>query len=301
MAPLFAAIVLTKDEAPNLPHCLKSLAGIPAEVYVVDSGSKDETLEIARAMGAHVLSNPWKNYSSQFNWALDNIKSSAPWILRIDADELLSPELRLALVRDLPKLAPDISGILVRLRIYFLGRWMRHGGMYPIWLLRVWRRDTARCEDRWMDEHIILRHGSTVRLRADLIHNNRKSLASWIEKHCRYAVRESADLLSIPSSVNALVGQARVKRWLKERLYCHLPLFLRAWMYWVLRYFLRLGFLDGKEGFAYHFFHALWYRSLVDATLCERKRAGENGDRSTNDEGRFSAQSDIRRPPCTPS
>ena len=264
-----AVIILTKDEAANLPHWLASLAGLAADVFVVDSGSADGTVGLARSLGAEVLSHPWTNYATQFNWALDNIETSADWILRLDADEMLTPELWEALRTGLPRMSADVCGILVRLRIHFLGRWIRHGGMYPIWLLRVWRRGSGRCEERWMDEHVSLTSGRAVKIQADLIHESRNGLNHWMQKHLGYAVRECRDISSGESTSASLRGQAKTTRWLKEKLYGRCPLYARAWLYWIYRYFVRAGFLDGAEGFTYHFFQALWYRSLIDAHLFE--------------------------------
>jgi glycosyltransferase involved in cell wall biosynthesis len=268
--PHVAFIILSKDEELNLPFCLESLASLPADIFVIDCGSTDHTVEIARSFGARVLVHPWTNYSTQMNWAIRNIQTGAPWIMRLDADEILSPELRAAIRDRLPLLPVSVSAAMVRLRIHFLGRWIRHGGMYPLWLLRIWRRGAAICEERWMDEHMVLSQGEVVRLPADLIHDNRKSLDEWISKHIGYAAREARDLSAAATSRD-LSGQAGRKRWFKENLYQRVPLFLRAWLYWFYRYFLRLGFLDGPQGFAYHFLQALWYRSLVDAKILESR------------------------------
>src|ERR1700759_1398354 len=130
-------VILTLNEAANLPACLASLQGLNARVFVVDSGSTDSTVGLARSFGANVLQHPWIDYATQFNWAVANIPGATGWILRLDADERLTPELRAFISDRLPLLSSDITGVLVRLRIRFLGRWIRHGGMYPIWLLRL--------------------------------------------------------------------------------------------------------------------------------------------------------------------
>ena len=267
-----AFIILTKDEERNLRFCLESLAAIGGEVYVIDCGSTDGTVATATQFGAKVLCHPWTNYASQMNWAIKNIQSDAEWLMRIDADEALTPDLARALVDRLPALPVQVSAARVRLRIHFLGRWIRHGGMYPVWLLRIWRRGAALCEERWMDEHMVVNGGSVLEIEADLIHDNRKDLVDWLSKHIGYAAREARDLRSAQSTAGGLSGQASRTRWLKEKVYARTPPFTRAWLYWAYRYFVRLGFLDGAEGFAYHFFQALWYRSLVDATMLEQEK-----------------------------
>src|SRR5580658_1677743 len=140
MNPLVAFIVMTKNEASNLPACVESLDGLPAEVFVVDSGSTDQTLEIAQRLGCRILQHPFANYATQFNWALDNIATEASWVFRLDADERLTPELRNEIANRLPDLSRNISGVLTKRRFHFMGRWMRHGGMYPIWHIRLFRR-----------------------------------------------------------------------------------------------------------------------------------------------------------------
>lgn len=270
-ASTLAAIILTKNEERDLPACLRSLEGVTTEVYVVDSGSTDNTVDIARRFGARVLCNPFTNYSSQFNWALDNCGSQADWVLRIDADERLSDGLRTALDGTLQSAGADISGICVPLRIRFLGRELRFGATYPIWLLRVFRRGNGRCESTWMDEHVALRTGDMVRVQGDLIHDIPKDLTSWTAKHNWYASRECQDVTAQQAALT-LQGQARRKRWLKQNVYLQLPLFYRALAYWFYRYFIRLGFLDGTEGLVYHFLQGFWYRFLVDAKLYEGSR-----------------------------
>jgi len=264
-----AAILLTKDEEQDLPACLDSLQGLACEIFVVDSGSTDRTVEIAKNRGARVLEHDFFNYASQFNWALDNIGTQTDWILRIDADERVSPMLRSWFGDTLPRLSPEVTGVLLPRRIRFLGHDIRWGDSYPVWLLRVFRRGCGRCEDTWMDEHIILSHGSVVKAHGDLIHEIPKSLADWSRKHIWYAERECKEPLRAGSEDGELRGQAAAKRWLKQNLYYRSPLFLRAFAYWFYRYFFRLGFLDGKAGLTYHFLQACWYRFLVDAMLME--------------------------------
>lgn len=275
--PLLAAIILTKNEERDLPGCLDSLGGLASEVYVVDSGSTDRTIEIARACGAKVLTHEFVNHASQFNWALDRIGTSAAWILRIDADERLSDELRDEIRRRLPSFGPEVVGVLVPLRTRFLGRALRWGATYPVWLLRLWRNGRGRCEDTWMDEHILLDTGEVRRLHGNLIHEIPKSLSEWTRKHIWYAERECQDILEGQTPDPRLTGQARLNRLLKHKLYLRLPPFYRAFLYWFYRYFVRMGLLDGKAGLIYHFLQAFWYRFFVDAMLHEIRRAAKSG------------------------
>jgi glycosyltransferase involved in cell wall biosynthesis len=263
-----AVIILTKDEENNLPGCLASISGLPADVFVIDSGSSDRTVEIAEEVGATVLFHAWETPARQLNWAIENIVSPAEWILRLDADERVSAELFEALRDRLVGTSSDTAAYALRLRMEFLGRWMRHGGLYPIWLVRLFRRGATRCEDRSQDEHMLVLGGKTESWPFDFIHIVGHDIESWMRKHVGYATRECAEILKAKNRSGAtLHWHARVKRWIRTVVYQRSPLFLRAWAYWAFRYFVRGGFLDGVEGFMYHFFQCLWYRSLVDAQV----------------------------------
>ena len=280
-----AAIVLTKNEERDLPACLEGLEGLATEVYVVDSGSTDRTVAVAEEHGARVFSHSFINYATQFNWAVDNVPSAAEWVLRIDADERIGDRLREALVSALREAPGDVTGFEFARRVRFLGRELRYGDTYPVWLLRVWRRGEGRCEDTWMDEHIVLRQGKVRRVQGDLIHDIPKELTEWTAKHNWYASRECQDITSHEAAA-ALEGQAGTKRWLKQNVYLRFPLFYRAMFYWFYRYFLKLGFLDGRQGLVYHFLQGFWYRFLVDAKLYEAGAGsrGSVGDRAGSPE-----------------
>jgi glycosyltransferase involved in cell wall biosynthesis len=268
--PHIAAIILTNNEERDLPECLRSLAGVAAEVYVVDSGSTDGTEKVVREFGATLLSHPFENHAKQFNWALDNVSTEADWILRIDADERLSPGLIREVLQRIPKVPPEVTGIEVPRQIHFMGRDIRFGDTYPIWLLRLWRNGDGRCEDLWMDEHIALNRGRTLRFCGDLLHDIPKNLTDWTAKHNWYATRECTDILSA-GACGPLEDAKSFRRQMKQSVYLRLPLFYRAFAYWFYRYVFKLGFLDGKEGLIYHFLQGFWYRFLVDAKLYERK------------------------------
>jgi len=274
-SPLLAIVILTKDEQENLPWTLESVAGLEPEVFVVDSGSTDATVQIAGRAGAHVVHHAFTSHADQLNWALENLPISAPWVMRLDADERLTPELVRELVSTLTTAPDDLSGFLVNRRVYFWGKWIKHGGYYPTWLFRVWRRGTARSEARWMDEHMVSSRGRLEKLRYDIIDENHKGLTFWTDKHNRYADREVKDVLASDRARQAIdvEGQARRRRWLKQNLYARSPRFARALGYWFLRYFVLLGFLDGKPGLVFHFLQGFWYRFLVDAKLEERRLA----------------------------
>lgn len=273
------AIILTFNESLHLARCLASLQDVASRVVVVDCFSTDDTLEIARTHGARVVQHPFVTQATQFNWALTQIDPDTDWILRLDADEYLTSDLIAEIQSHLPAVDPEIDGVYCSRRMTFQGRLIRHGGVFPIRVLRLFRYGRGQCENRWMDEHIKVA-GPTVDFNGEIIDDNLNTLTWWTEKHNRYASREAVDLLNLEygfmphDSVADLRGgsQAGVKRWLKERVYTRLPGGFRAFAYIFYRYVLRLGFLDGQSGTAFHVLQGFWYRYLVDAKVAEVKR-----------------------------
>jgi len=289
MKTSISAIILTYNEELNLEKCLKSVAGLASEVFIVDSYSKDKTLEIAKKYSCKIVKHPFENQAKQFNWALDNLKIKTEWILRLDADEYLTDELKKEIIETLSKeeisinqLNPHksastiINGFYIKRRVHFMGRWMKYGGYYPVWFLRLFRYGKARYEEREVDEHAVLLSGQASRLKNDFIDENRQKLEWWIGKQNNHSSREVLALLregeeenKIRVSPSFFGNQAEQKRWLKEKLFMKSPMFFRAWLYFIYRYFFRLGFLDGKEGLIFHFLSAMWYRFITDAKLYE--------------------------------
>ena len=272
-------IVLTRNEARHLERCLASVKDFASRVLVVDSGSTDDTVEIAQRAGAKVMHNPWLNHATQFNFALDQLPEDARWVFRLDADEVVTPQLSAEIIEKIDGLGSEIGGVLLSRRMSFLGKRIRWGGIFPIRIVRLFRAGRGRCEARWMDEHIIV-DGKTVEFEGEIHDDNLNSLTWWTDKHNAYASREAVDLLNLvygfkPHETAANLrsgGQARIKRWLKEAVYSRLPGGLRAFAYFLYRYVLRLGFLDGREGAVFHVLQGFWYRYLVDAKLHEVRR-----------------------------
>ncbi len=267
-----SVIILTYNEELNLENCLKSIKEWAEEVFIVDSYSTDKTLEIAKKYGCKITQHVFKNQARQFNFALENLKIKSDWILRLDADEKMTDALWWEISAILPEAPANINGFYINRRFYFMGRWLKHAGVYPVWLLRLFRRGKAKSELKEIDEHIILLEGRAEKLKNDFIHDNRKNLYWWIQKHNDYSSREVETILNLKPEIAALGGQAKRKRWLKEKFYYRLPLFWRAIFYFHYVYFCRLGFLDGKEGIIYHFLRIYWYRFLLDAKIYEEKK-----------------------------
>ena len=275
-----AIILLTHNEEENITHALESVASWAHEIFVVDSFSTDGTLEIAEKFGCKVVSRPFVNQAEQFNWALDHLPVESDWILRLDADEYVVPDLQRE-IGEAIRVAPlEVTGFYMKRRMVFMGRWIKHGGYYPVWLLRLFRRGCARSETTEMDEHLVLLRGRSLRLENDFVDHNRKGLSAWTLKHESYAARQARVIAgrlgaSDPDGVQARLSGNSVerKRWVKHNIYGRSPLFLRALLYFVYRYFFRLGVLDGKAGLIFHFLHAGWYLFYVDAKICEQRLA----------------------------
>lgn len=275
-------VILTKNEENNLKKCIESFKGIVKRFVIVDSYSTDATKvlceELGKSENISFYENRFIDHATQFNWGLKNTDISTKWTMRMDADEELTAELANEIQKKLSILEENIKGIILKRRVYFMGRWIKHGGKYPELLLRIFRTGYAACEQKLMDEHIVLSEGDTTTFKYDIIDNNTKDLEWWTHKHNWYSNREVLDYQQKVLSGNKtdeLVyysqnkGQAARKRFIKNMGYYKLPLFLRARIYYIYRYYFRFGFLDGKEGRIYHFLQAYWYRFLVDAKIYE--------------------------------
>lgn len=288
-------VILTKNEEYNLKKCIESFKGIVKRFVIVDSYSNDGTKkiceELSKTENISFYENKFIDYATQLNWGLNNTDISTKWSMRMDADEEVTPELVNEIDSKLPLLEENVKGVILKRRVYFMGRWIKHGGKYPELLLRIFRTGYGACEQKLMDEHMILSEGDIATFRYDIIDNNNKDLEWWTHKHNWYSNREVLDYQQKVLNKNEkdeLVdqgrnrGQAARKRFIKNKGYYNLPLFFRSRLYYVYRYYFRLGFLDGREGRIYHFLQAYWYRFLVDAKIyeCEKfnKRIESQGD-----------------------
>lgn len=285
MSAAVTVIILTYNEEPNLPQALASVCGWAEQVIVLDSLSTDRTVSIARDFGCEVYQHEFEDYAKQRNHAL-TLPIRHEWVLFLDADEWL-PEALKQEIAAVIAVNPPQNGFYIKWRFIWMGRWIRHG-YYPTWILRLFRRGKGRCEERGVNEHLIV-EPPLAYLEHDFIHEDRKNLADWIVKHVRYARREAQELIKreqgrrqVEIGARLWGTQAERKRWLRRHLWERLPPFVRPWLYFVYRYLLRGGFLDGKEAFVFHFLHALWFPLLIDAFWLEQRllrRADETSAR----------------------
>lgn len=271
------AIILTKNEELNIERCINSLKSVADRIIVVDSGSTDATIKKAECLGAEIFHHePFNHYAAQFNWALDHVGIKTKWVYRIDADEVVTPELGQEIIETCKKHHDDdVNGLVMKFKIFFMGRFLTHGGIYPFYNLTIFKYGTGRYENRAMGEHIILSEGRIIDLKNDCLHYDFKSLDTWISKHNWYATREVADYFSTrsigQSNPNDLYHEAKKMSKLRDGIYYKMPKFLRAKLYFWYRYYLKLGFLDGRAGYVHAFLQAYWYRYLVDAKILEQE------------------------------
>lgn len=274
MAADITALILTKNEEINIGDCIKSIIATVKRIVVVDSYSTDKTVEIARGFGAEVYQHPFENYAKQYMYAVETAKADTVWTLRIDADERLTPDS----ANELEKLCnanmnTDVAGITLRFKKNFLGRDLYHGGVYPWKKMNCYKTQYGAIENRNMDEHIILSEGKVIEMKNDCLHFDFKSLEFFVDKHNWYSSREALDYFE-HEKVKKEKSELDFKTWLKMSVYYKLPMGMRAHVYYLYRYYMLRGFLDGKEGKIYAFLQAYWYRYLVDAKIYECEKTG---------------------------
>jgi glycosyltransferase involved in cell wall biosynthesis len=269
-----SVVILTYNSELSIAETLRSVLPLTDDIHVVDSFSKDSTVAIAGGLGASVTEHVFESYGAQRNWAIDNLPLRYSWQLHLDADERLT----LALLSEIGALAdnpPETGFILSRLSM-FLGREIRHGAFYPTWHMRLFRNGFGRCEMRKYDQHFYLLSGPSRQLRGDMIDDLRMPLTEWTFRHNRWADAE------VDQQTSATAGEERVqasasgnvmerKRHLRK-IYNDAPLFVRPFALFFYRYFLRLGFLDGKEGLIFFVLQTFWFRFLIDAKTYERRK-----------------------------
>ena len=273
-----SVIILQRNEALHIKRCLENLAPLePRQIFVVDCYSTDGSDKIAAEMGATVVQREWPGlYAKQFNWALDHLPIESEWVLRLDADEYLTEETIERLKTTLSDGSLDnVDGLTLELKRRFMGGEICHG-TNGIRLLRIWRYGKGRLEDRAMDEHAQV-NGTVVDFDGAFYDDNLNTFEWWKEKHRGYAKREAMDAIDLYSRMlkgeaKGEVGDSAAAR--KKIAYYKLPPYFRAVAYFCIRYFLKLGFLDGRAGFRWHFWQGLWYRWIVDREIARAKRKG---------------------------
>jgi glycosyltransferase involved in cell wall biosynthesis len=278
-------VVLTYNEEPNLGDCLSSVYRWADHIFVVDSGSSDGTREIAAHFGAELVQHPFETHTRQWDWALETLPIQSEWVLALDADQRATPELARE-ISGLDSAALDgVDGIYIKRRQIFRDKWIKHGGYYPKYLLKMFRRGSVKTDARDLVDHHFYVTGKTIKLRRDLLEVNKKEddISFWIDKHNRYAALLAKEELENKRTYRehilapSFLGKPDQQSLMLKKVWSGLPLYFRPFLYFLYRYFLRLGFLDGKEGAIFHFLHAFWFRLLVDIKLDELQKQGARG------------------------
>lgn len=273
-------VILTFNSAAVIERTLRAALQVSTRILVVDSHSTDATREIAARLGAEVVTRAFKHYADQRNWAIAEYGDQCPWQLHVDADEVLD-ERAIAALKAAVANPGDAQGFLLKRLTYFMNQPLRFAGENS-WHLRLFRSGHGRCEDRLYDQHFVC--DGAVRRLPGLMHDlNVSSLSEWTARHNRWSDLEAGELLRGAGEERdrlqpGLTADPRRRRRAYKGVYYRAPRFLRALGYFCFRYVLQLGFLDGRVGFLYTFFQALWFRMLVDAKLAEAGAARDTAD-----------------------
>jgi hypothetical protein len=285
VSKFITAIILTHNEELNISRCINNVKKITNKIVVVDSFSSDLTKKICITNNVKFIQNKFTNQGIQFNWALKNVKISTEWIIRIDADELMTDNL-INEILNIDYKNKFINAFSINKRIYWMNRWIKYGGVYPMTITRIFRKGKAKYEE-FTEEHLIV-DGKIKQLAYDIIEDNKKNnLIFFTKKHITTGIGEMNEFFknknnsSIPKKI--LGVKAERTRWFKIYLYNNVPLFLRCLLYFLYRYIFRLGFLDGRRGLIFHYLQSFWYRFLIDSMIYEK----QINSKLTNDKKKY--------------
>lgn len=264
---------------------MQSLSELNAPIFILDSGSTDNTIAIAQSYNAVLLTHAFENHPKQWDFALKNFDIQTPWVICLDADQVVTPELKQLLLnfRNEDHLTTD--GIYFNRKNYFKGRWIKHGGYYPFYLLKMIRFGVGYSDlNENMDHRFIVPGKTEIWKHGYIIEENLKenNISFWIDKHNRYsdlvAQEEVERMLAIRSQTikPAFWGSPDERTaWLKQ-LWWQLPRYVRPMLYFIYRLFFKLGILDGREGIIFHFLQGFWFRLIVDIKIDERLKPQQN-------------------------
>lgn len=270
-------VILTFNEEKNIRDCIESVLDFTDDIFVVDSGSTDKTLEILSTYPVQVFSNLFENYSQQRNWAIDTLKFKTEWVLNLDADHRTTEEFKVD-IRNLfyNGIPPNVNAILASRRTMFMGKWIKYGGHYPTYHAAMFRLGKGKCENKLYDQHFLV-EGDTIKVKGDIIDMITESLSTFTLRHDKWsnleALQQFENTVKVKDVIKAdVTGNPIQKRRFYKNIYEKFPLFVRPFIYFFIRYFLKLGFLDGKRGLIFHFLQCFWFRFLIDAKIYEIRK-----------------------------
>jgi len=280
MSKQLSIVILTFNEEKNITKCLESVKALNAPIYIIDSYSTDSTKDIAEQYGAHFIENKFTTHTLQWKFAIAQLPDNIDWVLGLDADQTLTPEL-LSEIKSIFNNENEIeySGFYLRRRNYFLGKWIRFGGYQNRFLLKLFKKSDVYLDDSELMDHHFYVNGKTKRLANDIIEDNvKEDLEFWKKKHIRYAELQAKEehekLIQNPGS---LLGNQDERRLFLKNLWNRMPLYVRPVLYFLYRYFILAGFLDGITGTKFHYLQAYWYRRTVDENIFNlRAKANKN-------------------------
>lgn len=262
----------------HLPRLLNSISSLNASTYVLDSGSTDKTLEICADFNVEVIVHPFENHPKQWDIALKTFEIKTPWVIGLDADQMITQELSRLLEQFKNKDYLNVNGIYFNRKNYFKGRWIKHGGYYPKYLLKMFRYNIGFSDLAEKMDHRFQVPGKTIIWKlGHLIEENLKenNIRFWIEKHNRYSdllakegvMRRNKQLESLIKA--NLFGSPNHRNAYLKKIWWQMPMYLRPTIYLIYRLIFRLGILDGKTGIIYHFLQGFWFRLIVDIKIDE--------------------------------
>jgi glycosyltransferase involved in cell wall biosynthesis len=275
----FSFVILTFNEEIHLPRLLQSIEALQAPVFILDSGSTDKTLDIASTHGATVAYHEFENHPRQWEFALNCFQIQTPWIIGLDADHVVSPELFDLLKNfDNQQIPENVKGIYFNRKNFFKGRWLKHGGYFPKYMLKMFRTGQGKSDINENSDHRFIVEGETIIWKKGyLLEENLKEndIRFWIEKHNRYSdllAREEVERikqLRLQTNKPRFFGSPDERIAFLKNLWWQVPLYWRVFFYFFYRFFILLGFLDGKQGRIFHFMQAFWFRLLIDIKIEE--------------------------------
>ena len=277
----FSFIVLTFNEEFHLPRLLSSIQSLKASTYILDSGSTDNTLNIATEFGCTIKSNPFVNHPSQWHAALTSFDITTPWVICLDADQIVTNELMYLLQNFKDEDYKDVSGIYFNRKNIFKGKWLKHGGYFPLYLLKMFRFGVGYSDLNENMDHRFIVPGKTIIWKTGyIIEENYKEnqISFWINKHNRYSDLvateewERIQKLRTQTLQPNIFGSPDQKKAFLKSIWWKMPLYVRPFIYFFHRYVIQLGILDGKQGFVFHFLQAFWFRLVVDIKIDEIKK-----------------------------
>ncbi len=276
------AIILTNNEEKHIERCINSLRTTITKIVVIDSFSTDSTLQILKKYNIEFYQKEWLNYSSQLNWGINKANINTEWVLRIDPDEIPSENFKKNIKTYLENLSDKTCGVSIIRRLNFFEKEINFGGDFPQRGVRLWRNGKGRCENTWSDEHIVI-DGLIEITELDIIDKNINNINWWTDKHNRFATREMIEFFLNNERMKQdnkfnLEKREMLKKKLKFNIYYKFPMFLRPFLFFIYKYFFRLGFLCGWQGFLWCFLQGFWYRVLVDIKILELKKTIKKND-----------------------